>query len=217
MVKKVILIGISGGTGSGKTTVAKAISEEFGKPEVALIQLDSYYQNINHLSFEERAETNFDHPNAIDFSLLKSQLRKIMNGETINIPVYDFKTHTRKDETISVEAHHIVILEGIFALLDEEIRNMMDIKLFVDTDDDIRMIRRMKRDISKRKRSFESVIDQYYKTVRPMHIQYVEPTKLYADIIIPEGGKNLVAVDIIRTKIQSLLQENKGTEVELTA
>ena len=215
MVKKVILIGIGGGTGSGKTTVANAITEEFGKPKVALIQLDSYYQDINQLSFKERAETNFDHPNAIDFSLLKSQLRKIMIEESINIPVYDFKTHTRMDETISVEAHHIVILEGIFALLDEEIRNMMDIKLFVDTADDIRMIRRLKRDINKRKRSFESVIDQYYKTVRPMHIQFVEPTKNYADIIIPEGGKNLVAVDIIRTKIYSLLQEIRGPEVEL--
>ncbi len=212
MNKSVILIGISGGTGSGKTTVAKAISAEFGKPEVALIQLDSYYNNINHKSFEERAQTNFDHPDAIDFNLLKTHLRKIINGEDIQIPVYDFKSHTRQDKSINLEAHHIVILEGIFALLDDEIRTMMDIKLFVDTADDIRMIRRLQRDIKKRKRSFDSVIEQYYSTVRPMHLQFVEPTKIFADIIIPEGGKNLVAVDIIRTKILSLLL-NKSREI----
>ena len=130
-------------------------------------------------------------------------------AKSINVPVYDFKTHTRKKETIPVTVHHIVILEGILVLMNEEIRNLMDIKLFVDTADDIRMIRRMKRDINKRKRTFESVVEQYYKTVRPMHIQFVEPTKLYADIIIPEGGKNLVAIDIIRTKILSLLLEKR--------
>ena len=206
-----ILIGVCGGTGSGKTTTANNIAAEFNDNEVVLIQLDSYYKKINHLTFEERSKTNFDHPNAIDFKLLKNDLLNIKKGNKISIPQYDFKTHTRLDNTIDVNPHHIVIVEGILSLYDKIIRDLMTIKIFVDTADDIRIIRRLKRDINKRNRSFESVTNQYYNTVRPMHEQFVEPTKKYADIIIPEGGKNPVAIDILRTKIISILNERQKT------
>ena len=206
-----ILIGVCGGTGSGKTTTANNIAAEFKDNEVVLIQLDSYYKKINHLTFEERSKTNFDHPNAIDFKLLKNDLINIKQGNKISIPQYDFKTHTRLNNTIDINPHHIVIVEGILSLYDKTIRDLMTIKIFVDTADDIRIIRRLKRDINKRNRSFESVTNQYYNTVRPMHEQFVEPTKKYADIIIPEGGKNPVAIDILRTKIISILNERQKT------
>ena len=206
-MKKPILIGIAGGTGSGKTSVANAILAEFPSSEVALIQQDSYYHNLKHLHFDERATVNFDHPDAVDFNKLGEDLQLLMADETIKIPIYDFNTHTRTDETLTIGNHHIIVLEGILALFDEKIRNMMDIKLYVDTPDDIRIIRRIKRDINKRGRTFESVIEQYYNTVRPMHQQFVEPSKKFANIIIPEGGHNKVAIDIIRTKIVSILLE----------
>ena len=206
-MKKTILIGIAGGTGSGKTSVANAILAEFPSSEVALIQQDSYYHNLKHLHFDERATVNFDHPDAVDFNKLGEDLQLLMADETIKIPIYDFNTHTRTDETLTIGNHHIIVLEGILALFDEKIRNMMDIKLYVDTPDDIRIIRRIKRDINKRGRTFESVIEQYYNTVRPMHQQFVEPSKKFANIIIPEGGHNKVAIDIIRTKIVSILLE----------
>ena len=206
-MKKTILIGIAGGTGSGKTSVANAILAEFPSSEVALIQQDSYYHNLKHLHFDERATVNFDHPDAVDFNKMGEDLQLLMVDETIKIPIYDFNTHTRTDETLTIGNHHIIVLEGILALFDEKIRNMMDIKLYVDTPDDIRIIRRIKRDINKRGRTFESVIEQYYNTVRPMHQQFVEPSKKFANIIIPEGGHNKVAIDIIRTKIVSILLE----------
>lgn len=205
-----IIIGICGGTGSGKTTVAKNIAKEFKLNDVVLIQLDSYYKKINHLNFNERSRTNFDHPNALDFELLKSDLVNLQSGYKVSIPQYDFKTHKRMNETIDIDPHHIIILEGILSLYDASIRNLMNIKIYVDTDDDIRIIRRLKRDINKRNRTFESVSDQYYSTVRPMHEQFVVPTKKYADIIIPEGGKNHVAIDILRTKMKALLNERKN-------
>ena len=206
-MKKPILIGIAGGTGSGKTSVANAILAEFPSSEVALIQQDSYYHNLKHLHFDERATVNFDHPDAVDFNKMGEDLQLLMVDETIKIPIYDFNTHTRTDETLTIGNHHIIVLEGILALFDEKIRNMMDIKLYVDTPDDIRIIRRIKRDINKRGRTFESVIEQYYNTVRPMHQQFVEPSKKFANIIIPEGAHNKVAIDIIRTKIVSILLE----------
>ena len=206
-MKKTILIGIAGGTGSGKTSVANAILAEFSPSEVVLIQQDSYYKDLKHLHIDERATVNFDHPDAVDFNELGEDLQSIIAGETAKIPIYDFNTHTRTHETLTIGNHHIIVLEGILALFDEKIRNMMDIKLYVDTPDDIRIIRRIKRDINKRGRTFESVIEQYYNTVRHMHQQFVEPSKKYANIIIPEGAHNKVAIDIIRTKIVSILLE----------
>ena len=206
-MKKTILIGIAGGTGSGKTSVANAILAEFSPSEVVLIQQDSYYKDLKHLHIDERATVNFDHPDAVNFNELGEDLQSIIAGETAKIPIYDFNTHTRTHETLTIGNHHIIVLEGILALFDENIRNMMDIKLYVDTPDDIRIIRRIKRDINKRGRTFESVIEQYYNTVRPMHQQFVEPSKKYANIIIPEGAHNKVAIDLIRTKIVSILLE----------
>ena len=211
MNKYAILIGIAGGTGSGKTSIAKAIASDFGKSEVALIEQDAYYRDLSNLSLEKRSVVNFDHPDAVDFDFMKLQLNNLIQGNKVNIPIYDFATHTRKNDTHPVERHRIIILEGILTLFHQEIRDMMDIKIYVETADDIRIIRRMKRDIEKRERTFTSVIEQYYNTVRPMHIQFVEPTKKYADIIIPEGGQNKVAVDILRTKIMTLILKNKST------
>ena len=206
-MKKTILIGIAGGTGSGKTSVANAILAEFSSSEVVLIQQDSYYHDLKHLHIDERATVNFDHPDAVDFNEMCENLQSLVDGQTVQIPMYNFNTHTRTDDTLTIGNHHIIVLEGILALFDEKIRNMMDIKLYVDTPDDIRIIRRIKRDINKRGRTFESVIEQYYNTVRPMHQQFVEPSKKYADVIIPEGSHNKVAIDIIRTKIVSILLE----------
>ena len=210
MNKHTILIGIAGGTGSGKTSFAKAISSDFGKSEVTLIEQDSYYKDLSNLTIEERSTVNFDHPDAIDFSLMRDNLNALMDGNAIDVPIYDFTTHTIGNESRKVEKQNIIILEGILALFDQIIRNMMNIKIYVDTADDIRIIRRIKRDINKRNRTFDSVIEQYYNTVRPMHIQFVEPTKKYADINVPEGGQNKVAVDILRTKIMTLIINNKN-------
>ena len=210
MDKYAILIGIAGGTGSGKTSIAKAIASDFGKSEVALIEQDSYYKDLSNLKMKERSLVNFDHPDAIDFTLMSDNLKELLAGNMVDVPIYDFTTHTRRSESREIEKHHIIILEGILTLFDQTIRDMMDIKIYVETADDIRIIRRVKRDINKRNRIFESVIEQYYKTVRPMHIQFVEPTKKYADIIVPEGGQNKVAVDILRTKIMTLILNNKN-------
>ena len=211
MNKYAILIGIAGGTGSGKTSIAKAIASDFGKSEVALIEQDAYYRDLTNLTLEKRSVVNFDHPDAVDFDFMKLQLNNLIKGKKVNIPIYDFATHTRKNDTHPVERHRIIILEGILTLFHQEIRDMMDIKIYVETADDIRIIRRIKRDMEKRERTFNSIIEQYYNTVRPMHIQFVEPTKKYADIIIPEGGQNKVAVDILRTKIMTLILKNKST------
>ncbi len=201
-----ILIGIGGGTGSGKTSLAKNILREFGEGEVVILEQDAYYKDLAHIPFEERAKRNFDHPDAIDFDLLRRHLQSLLNDESVAMPIYDFSTHTRQPETRTVEPHHAVVLEGIMVLTDEELRDMMAIKIYVETDSDVRFIRRLHRDIKERGRTVEDVIQQYESTVRPMHEQFVEITKKYADIILPEGGDNEVAVDLIQTKIQSLLK-----------
>lgn len=205
MTKKSILIGIAGGTGSGKTSIAREIEKDFSTGEVALIQLDSYYKDLSHLPLEKRHEQNFDHPNALDFDLLHQHLFALLNWEKTQTPSYDFGRHLRRGKTRMIEPHHVIVLEGILALWDNRLRELMDMKIFVETPADIRFIRRLTRDKTERKRSTQSVIEQYLHSVRPMHDQFVEPMKIYADIIIPEGGQNKVAIDLIRTKILSTL------------
>lgn len=202
-----ILIGVAGGTGSGKTLVVQHMIQQLGSDRVVVLQQDSYYKKLNHLSFAERAAQNFDHPNSIDSELLIQHVEELLNGWTVDIPVYDFTTHTRREETRRAGPHDIIVLEGILILDNPRLRELMDIKVYVDTDPDIRFIRRLKRDTQERGRTVQSIIDQYEKTVRPMHLQFVEPTKRYADIIVPEGGYNWVAIDLLKTKIGVLLQE----------
>jgi len=206
-MKPGILIGIAGGSGSGKTLVAKRIFDELGSDKVTIIQQDSYYRDLSHLTLEERKKQNFDHPDAFDHKLLISHLKELLAGNYIDQPIYDFTIHSRRKETKRIGNHIIFVLEGILILHDPELRDIMDIKIYVDTDDDIRLIRRIRRDVTERDRSLESILDQYENSVRPMHLQFVEPTKRYADIIIPEGGYNLVAIDLLKTKIKALLAE----------
>ena len=209
MKQSSILIGIAGGTGSGKTSIAQEFVKEFTTGEVAVIQLDSYYKDLSFMSMEERNEQNFDHPDAMDFELLHKHLSTLMQWEYVEIPRYDFSTHTRLDESETIAPHHVLVVEGILTLWDARLRELMDIKLFVETPDDIRFIRRLTRDREERERTTQSVIDQYLHTVRPMHEQFVNPMKVHADLIIPEGCQNKVAVDLIRTKIKSIVQMGK--------
>lgn len=209
-MKRPILIGITGGTGSGKSTVSTEIFKYIDREDITIIEQDSYYKDQSELSLEDRIKTNYDHPFAFDNKLLVEHLKEILKGNSIQKPIYDFEIHNRKKETINVEPRDIVILEGILILSEKEIRDLLDIKIFVDTDSDVRVIRRILRDIKDRGRTLESVILQYMETVRPAHLQFIEPTKRYADIIIPEGGYNKVAIDILVTKINSILNENKN-------
>jgi uridine kinase len=204
-MSKPIIIGIAGGTGSGKSTVAQEIYKSLPAGSIAMIEQDSYYKDQSNITFEERINTNYDHPDAFDTKLLIKHLKMLLNGEAIDKPLYDFEIHNRKKETVTVEPKDIIILEGIMILVEAEIRKMLDIKLFVDTDSDIRIIRRIKRDIKERGRTIDSVIEQYTNVVRPMHLEFVEPTKRYADIIIPEGGYNKVAVDIMIAKVKEIV------------
>jgi len=204
-----MLMGIAGGTGSGKTLVAKSIGEALHK-RIVVIGQDSYYHDQAHLAPEERAGINYDHPDSIDHELLMEHLRQLSRGETIEMPVYDYSNHTRSDETISISPAPIIVVEGILALAIPALRQMFDVKIFVDTDADVRFIRRLSRDIKERGRTVESVIDQYLGVVRTMHLEFVEPSKRYADIIVPEGGYNRIAIDFIVTKLKSLLDENEA-------
>lgn len=206
-MRKPVVIGVTGGSGSGKTSVTRSIYNRFKGHSILMIEQDSYYKDQGHLPFEERLKTNYDHPLAFDNELLYDHLQLLQDYQPINKPVYDYALHTRSEEVIYVEPRDVIILEGILVLEDERLRSLMDIKLYVDTDADIRIIRRLSRDIKERGRTLDSVIDQYVNVVRPMHNQFIEPTKRYADIIIPEGGHNHVAIDLMVTKIQTILEQ----------
>ncbi|MET1014094.1 MAG: uridine kinase [Paenisporosarcina sp.] len=206
--KRPVVIGIAGGSGSGKTSVTNAIYEVYKEHAVVVIEQDYYYKNQSHLEFEQRLKTNYDHPLAFDTDLLIEHIHQLLNRQAIKKPVYDYALHTRAKESIIVEPQDVIILEGILVLEDERLRQLMDIKLFVDTDSDLRIIRRILRDINERGRSIESVVEQYLSVVRPMHNQFIEPTKRYADIIIPEGGQNEVAIDLMVTKIKTILESD---------
>ncbi|OYQ67885.1 uridine kinase [Aerococcus sp. 1KP-2016] len=211
-MRKPIIIGVTGGTGSGKTTVTRKIMEEFGDVSLAYIPQDAYYKDQSHLTMDERVKTNYDHPLAFDTELLNQHITALLNGQAIQMPVYDFTQHNRSTETITVEPKEVIIIEGILIFSDKDLRDLMDIKVFVDTDDDIRIIRRIKRDMAERGRSLDSIIDAYTTVVKPMHEQFIEPTKKFADIIIPEGGSNNVAIDLMTTKIRSVLPADLNIE-----
>ncbi len=207
MKQKPIVIGVAGGSGSGKTSVTRSIIESFTGRSILMLEQDYYYKDQSYLPFEERLLTNYDHPLAFDNDLLIEHVNKLLNYEAIEKPVYDYAMHTRSNEVITVEPKDVIILEGILVLEDERLRDLMDMKLFVDTDADLRILRRLVRDINERGRTLDSVIDQYVTAVRPMHNQFIEPTKRYADIIIPEGGQNHVAIDLMVTKIKTILEQ----------
>ncbi len=200
-----LIIGIAGGTGSGKTTVVNQIIDELKNEEVDVISQDSYYQDTSHLTYEERTKINFDHPKSIDFDLLVSHLKELKAGNTIEQPTYSFKEHNRTKHTITIEPRKVIIVEGILILTHPDIREMFDIKIYVHADSDERLIRRLKRDIAERGRDLEEVLNRYQNTLKPMHQQFIEPTKEFADIIIPTNRYNTVAVDIVRTIISQRL------------
>lgn len=200
-----LVIGIAGGSGSGKTTVAQEILQRVGPDRIAYIQHDSYYKELSGLPPAQRAEVNFDHPNSLETELLISHIEKLKSGQAIEVPIYDFSTDSRTDKTFTVNPRRVIIVEGILIFGDPALRALFDVKIFVDTDPDVRLIRRLQRDISERGRTTESVIEQYQSTVRPMHLEFVEPSKRYADVIIPEGGFNRAAMDMVVARIESLL------------
>jgi uridine kinase len=203
---KPVIVGVAGGTGSGKTTVVREIVRQLG-PDVAVIQHDSYYRDRGGIPPEERKRINYDHPDALETSLLVDHLRALQNGQPVGVPVYDFPTHTRTPTVTPLAPRRAIIVEGILVLAEPELRSLMDIRVFVDTDPDLRMIRRLERDVRERGRTLESVVAQYLETVRPMHMEFVEPSKRYAHVIIPEGGENDVAVDMLVSRIRALSRE----------
>ncbi len=204
---KSIIIGVAGGTGSGKTTVAQEILKRVGAQHIAYIPHDAYYKDLSHLPFEERRKINFDHPDSLDTQLLVQHLKQLKAGQAVEVPTYDFTTHTRRAETRTVQPAPIILVEGILIFAEAELREMFDVRLFVDTDSDLRIIRRIKRDVQERGRTLDSVIEQYMGTVRPMHLEFVEPSKRYAHVIIPEGGHNIHAIEMVAARIRALLDE----------
>ena len=210
MKQQTVIIGIAGGSASGKTSLAKQLYDYFqGNHKVKIVKQDDYYKDQSHLSYEKRVETNYDHPLAFDTDLLVEQLQKLKNGERIEKPIYDYTLHTRSQKTEVIEGRDIIILEGIFVLAEQRVRELCDILIYVDTDSDIRFIRRLKRDMEERGRSLDSICSQYLETVRPMHEQFIEPSKKFAHLIIPEGGNNQVAVDLLITKMKSIIDEKE--------
>jgi uridine kinase len=200
-----LIIGVAGGTGSGKSTIARNITVALPVGAMSIIDHDSYYRDHSDLPFEERSQLNYDHPDALETELLVEHIRTLRGGQAIEVPVYDFKTHTRLQETRRVEPTPVIFVEGILVFVEASLRALLDVKIFVDTDPDIRVFRRIRRDLEQRGRSFQSIRDQYYRTVRPMHLQFVEPSKRWADLIIPEGGENHVALDLIIGKLKNVL------------
>lgn len=214
-LKKPVTIGVAGGTGSGKTTVSTQILERVGSRHIAYLPHDAYYRELDHLSPEDRARINFDHPDALDTPLMIEHVKQLQDHQPVQVPVYDFTTDSRKPETIFVRSQPIILVEGILIFAEPDLRRLFDIKIFVDTDADIRFIRRLTRDIDERGRTASSVIKQYLETVRPMHLKFVEPSKRYADVIVPEGGFNWVAIDMIADRIRNMLppsEISKNTE-----
>lgn len=203
-----IVIGIAGGSGSGKTTVAQTILQRAGPDRISFLQHDAYYKDLSGLPPAQRAEVNFDHPNSLESELLIEHIKQLKNGQAVDLPIYDFSTHSRTERTFTVQPRGVILVEGILIFVEPELRSLFDVKIFVDTDSDIRLIRRLQRDIAERGRTTESVIKQYLSTVRPMHMEFVENSKRYADVIIPEGGFNTAALDMVVARIESLLQEN---------
>jgi uridine kinase len=202
-----IVIGVAGGTGSGKTTVANEILERVGAKHIAYIPHDAYYRDHSHMPLEERAQVNYDHPDSLETELLVEHLKELRAGRAIEIPVYDFTTHTRTQQTRRVGPAPVILVEGILVFAERALRALFDVKLYIDTDADVRFIRRLRRDIEERGRSAESVCDQYLSTVRPMHLEFVEPSKRYADVIIPEGGFNEVAIEMVAARIRGIMEE----------
>jgi uridine kinase len=203
--KSPLVIGIAGGSGSGKTTLAQLILDRIGREKIAFLPHDAYYRKQDHLTYEERVKVNYDHPDSLETELLIDHIRTLKAGRSIQLPVYDFTIHSRVEETRLVEPRSIILVEGILIFYEKELRKMFDVKLFVDADPDIRFIRRLSRDVAERGRSVDSVINQYITTVRPMYLEFVEASKRYADIIIPEGGMNSVALDMVIARMESLL------------
>jgi uridine kinase len=202
---KPLIIGVAGGTGSGKSTVARNVAQALHTESVAFIDMDAYYINFAHLPFPERRKINWDHPDAFDWELLVSQLAHLAAGKAIEKPVYDFVNHVRSDRTVIVPPAQVVVIDGILLFSEARVRDLCDVKVFVDADPDIRLIRRIRRDMSKRGRPLDEIIDQYLTTVQPMHLQFVEPSKRYADVIVPRGGHNSIAIEMIVAKIQRRL------------
>jgi uridine kinase len=200
-----LVIAIAGGSGSGKTTVAQAILDRVGRDRIAYLPHDAYYKDLSNLPHNQRTEINFDHPDSLESDLLVEHIQQLKKWQTIDLPIYDFKTHTRTDQFTRIQPQRIILVEGILIFVEKKLRDLFDVKIFVDTDPDIRFIRRLERDITERGRTTENVVKQYLKTVRPMHLDFVEPSKRYADVIIPEGGFNLVALDMVISHIQDLL------------
>lgn len=204
--KNTMVVGIGGGTGSGKTTLADLIRKRMGMDGIAFLAHDAYYRDQKHLTPEERAKVNYDHPDSLETDLMVRHIQELLRGQAIEMPVYDFSTHSRKTETVHVSPKPVILVEGILIFVEKELRDLFDMKIFVDTDADLRLIRRLLRDIQERGRTLQSVVDQYLRTVRPMHLEFVDASKRYADIIIPEGGFNVVALDMVIARLQSLLE-----------